>query len=143
MKTIKITFLGLSLFFLLGVAKADEPKNRVLLTMKFSITSFIDADARGICDGVSDIINENAKFTMMRGDQLISCTKKQIVDQLERLRGVQQNCITSYNVVEASEKYSLIKVIMKYPTFSRINYITMNECSEGWKITNVNSVFVK
>ncbi|MGI4021775.1 MAG: hypothetical protein ACRYFA_09735 [Janthinobacterium lividum] len=143
MKTIKVTFLALSLFFLLEVAKADEPKRHSVLTMKFSISSFIDADTRGICDGLSDIINDNAKFTMMRSGEMFSFTKKQIVKQMEYLRGVQQNCATSYNVVEASDKYALIKVAMKYPCFSRINYVTMNECSDGWKITNVSSIFIK
>ncbi|RYY07338.1 MAG: hypothetical protein EOP43_03555 [Sphingobacteriaceae bacterium] len=143
MKTVKVTFLALSLFCLLGVVKAEKPKNRTVFTMKFSISSFIDADTRGLCNGLANIINDNAKFTMMRGDQLISCNKKQIVNYLEKLRGIQQNCTTSYDVIEAADKYALIKVVMKYPAFTRFNYVTMNECSDGWKITNVNSIFVK
>jgi len=143
MKTIKITSLALSMILLFVNAKADKPKNRATLTMKFSITAFIDADARGICDGLTDIIANNAKFNMMRGDQMISFNKKEIINSMENLRGVQQNCTTKYNIVEAAGNYVLIKVEMKYPTFSRFNYVTMNECSDGWKITNVSSIFTK
>ncbi len=144
MKTLKITAIAFSLFLLLGNAKAGKPKNRTVFTMQFSISAFIDADARGIVgDGFADIIADNAKFSMMRGDQMLCFNKNEIVKSMENLRGIRQNCTTNYNVVETSDKYVLIKVEMKYPTFSRFNYITMNECSDGWKITNVSSIFVK
>lgn len=143
MKTLKLTSIFFSLFLLIGSAKADGPKKRALLTVKYSISSFIDADAHSNCDGLSGIISDNAKFSMMRGDQLLSFDKKQLIQHMESLRGVMQNCTTDYTVVEAHGNYSLIKVEMKYPTFSRINYVTMNECSDGWKITNVSSIFVK
>lgn len=145
MKTFKITFIALSLFLIIGNAKADRPKhkNHTTFTVHFSINAFIDADARGICDGLTDIIADNAKFSMMRGDQMLCFNKKEIIKSMENLRGVQQNCTTNYKVVETFDKYVLIKVEMKYPAFSRFNYITMNECSDGWKITNVSSIFVQ
>ncbi len=143
MKTIKITALALSLFLLLGTAKADKPKSHAAFTIKFSVNAFINADVHGACDGLTDIIADNAKFSLMRGDQMLCFNKKEMVKSMESLRGVQQNCTTNYNVVETFDKYVLIKVEMKYPTFSRFNYITMNECSDGWKITNVSSIFVK
>ncbi len=143
MKTFKIISIVLSLFISFGNAKADKPKNGITASMKFSITSFIDADARGNCYGLEDLIADNAKFTLMRGDKLLSFNKKEIINSMENLRGIHQNCTTNYAVVEASGNYALIKVEMKYPTFSRFNYITMNQCSDGWKITNVSSIFVK
>lgn len=145
MKTFKITTIALSLFLLFGNAKADKPKNKshAVFTMQFSINAFIDADARGVCNGLTDIIADNAKFSMMRGDQMFCFNKKEIVKSMENLHGVQQNCTTNYNVVETFDRYVLVKVEMKYPTFSRFNYITLNQCSDGWKITNVSSIFVK
>lgn len=145
MKTFKITFIALGLFLLFGDAKADKPKNKIhaSFTMQFSVTAFINADARGLCDGLNDIIADNAKFSMMRGDQMLCFNKKEIIKSMENLRGVQQNCTTNYNVVETFDKYVLFKVEMKYPNFSRFNYITLNLCSDGWKITNISSIFVK
>ncbi|MEX8547700.1 MAG: hypothetical protein V5804_08870 [Mucilaginibacter sp.] len=143
MKTFKITSIILSLFFLLGNAKADKPKHHTVFTMHFSVNAFIDADARGLCDGLTDIIADNAKFSIMRGDQMLCFNKKEIIKSMESLRGVQQNCTTNYKVVETFDRYVLVKVEMKYPTFSRFNYITLHQCSDGWKITNVSSIFVK
>jgi hypothetical protein len=143
MKTIKFSSVFLSVLLLIGVARADKPKNRSLLTMKFSINAFIDADTRGICDGLADIIDDYAKFNMIRSGQTWSFDKKQIVNQMLHLRGVKQNCTTTFNIMETYGNYALYKVEMRYPKFSRINYITMNECSEGWKITNVTSVFTE
>lgn len=142
MKTVKLTSLALSLFLLIGITKADKPKKHTSFTVKFSISTFIDADTHGNCVGLADVIADNAKFTMMRGNQLLSFNKKEIINSMEHLSGVQQNCTTTYQRVETQGSYVLIKVEMKYPTFSRFNYVTMNECSDGWKITNVSSIFV-
>ena len=142
MKTFKITSIALSLFLLLGNAKADKPKRHTVFTMPFSVNAFIDADARGLCDGLADIIADNAKFSVMRGDQMLCFNKKEIIKSMESLRGVQQNCTTNYKVIETFDRYVLVKVEMKYPTFSRFNYITLHQCSDGWKITNVSSIFV-
>lgn len=143
MKTIKFTSVILSLILLTGSAKADKPKSHAALSMKFSIDAFIDADARGICDGLTDIIADKATFGIMSGDKIFAATKKQVLSQMESLRGVQQNCTTNYAVLETREHYALVKVQMKYPVFTRVNYITMNECSDGWKIVNVTSIFIK
>ncbi len=144
MKTFKITVIVFGLFFLLGNAKADKPKskNHAVFTMQFSVNAFVDADARGICDGLTAIIADNAKFSMMCGDQMLCFNKKEIVKSMENLRNVQQNCTTNYNVVEIFDRYVLVKVEMKYPTFSRFNYTTLNQCSDGCKITNVSGIFV-
>ncbi|RYE10764.1 MAG: hypothetical protein EOP44_01665 [Sphingobacteriaceae bacterium] len=109
--------------------------------MKFCINAFIDADTRGLCDGLADIIADHAKFDMMCGNQMITVNKKQVINHMEHLRGVQQNCTSKYTVLETLDKFTLIKVEMQYPTFTRINYVTMNECREGWKVSNVTSVF--
>ncbi len=143
MKTLKFTSLILSLILLIGSAKADKPKTRAALTMKFSIDAFVDADAHGICNGLTAIIADKATFGIMSGDKIFAATKKQIINQMESLRGVQQNCTTNYVVLETHEHYTLVKVEMKYPIFTRVNYITMNECSDGWKIVNVTSIFTK
>lgn len=140
MKTLKlITIIGLLLLF--GTAKADKPKTHTAFTMQFSITAFIDADARGLCDGLSDIIADKAKFDILNGDQMLSFNKKQMLNHMENLRGIKQNCTTNYAVLETRNQYALIKVEMKYPLFTRINYVTMNECSDGWKIVTVTSIF--
>ena len=142
MKTFQVT---ITIIFLLlcNIAKADKPKRHAAFTMQFSISTFINADTRGKCYGLDDIIADNAKFDMMRGDQMITVTKKQLLNHMEVLRGIEQNCTTKYAVLETRGNYALIKVEMKYPEFSRINYVTMNDCSDGWKITNVTSVFTK
>lgn len=115
MKTIKFTSVILSLVLLIGIAKADKPKSRAALSMKFSIDAFIDADTRGICDGLTDIIADKAAFGIMSGDKIFAATKKQIINQMKSLRGVQQNCTTDYVVLETREHYALVKVEMKYP----------------------------
>ncbi len=143
MKTFKITFVALTLFLLIGNVKADKPKIHAYSNLKLSISTFIDADTRGICDGLTEIIDDNARFNAMHAGHVLSFNKKQMVNYMQSLEGVEQNCTTSYDVIEAHGNYVLVKVEMKYPTFSRFNYVTITECKGGWKIINVNSIFTK
>jgi len=143
MKTFKITFVVLTLFLLIGNVKADKPKIHAYSNLKLSISTFIDADAWGICDGLTETIDDNARFNTMHAGHVLSFNKKQMVNYMQSLEGVEQNCTTSYDVIEAHGNYVLVKVEMKYPILTRVNYITMNECSDGWKIVNVTSIFTK
>ncbi len=143
MKTIKTASIALSLFLLLGNAKADRPKIHAYSNMKFSVSTFINADVNGVVDGLADIIDDNAKFNTIHAGHVLSFNKKQMVNFMQTLEGIKLNCTSKYDIVEAHGYYVLIKVEMKFPTFSRFNYITLNENKDGWKITNVSSVYDK
>lgn len=141
MKTLKTIFIALLVTLTFTAAKANNPNIKERLTMRYAINIYVDAFTHGKSAGLFEIIDENAKFLHNRGQQVISFSKNQILQSLENEHNVEQNCTTIIKIVENNSNLVVYKVQMKYQNFSRTNYVTMTDTGNGWKITNVSSVF--
>jgi hypothetical protein len=139
MKTLKTTLIALLLTLTCNLTKADTPTEK--LTMRYAISAYVDAFAHGRFTGLAEVIDDSAKFSHTRGQQVISFSKNQILEGLKSQQNVEQNCTTTARIVENTPKLVVYKVQMKYQNFSRINYVTMADTGNGWKITNVSSTF--
>ncbi len=141
MKTLKTTLIALFVTLTFNIAKANNPNNNEKLTMRYAISAYVDAFVHGKTFGLAEIIDDSAKFSHNRGQQVISFSKNQILQSLADQENVEQNCATTTKIIESTAKLVVYKVQMKYQNFSRINYVTMTDTGNGWKITNVASVF--
>ena len=139
MKTLKTTLIALIITLTFTAVKANTPKEK--LTMRYAISAYVDAFSQGKCSGFADLIDDSAKFSHMRGNKVICFSKSQIVESLKNQQNVVQNCATTTNIVENTGNLVVYKVQMKYDHFTRVNYVTMTDTGNGWKITNVSSVF--
>lgn len=141
MKTLKTILIALFITLTYNVSKASIPNINEKLTMHYAITTYVNAFTHGKTSGLANIIDDNAKFSHNRGEKIISFNKNQILEGLANQENIEQNCTTTTKVVENNTNLVLYKVQMKYQNFSRINYVTMTDTGNGWKITNVSSVF--
>ena len=140
MKTLKSIILGLALLIVCGVAKAAD--NAAFSYSKtHAIDTYVDAMTRGELNGLNDVLDQSVKFSMLKGKNVISFTKKEMVDFLQSNKNVEQTCTTSTSVVESNDDISVVKVDMQFDGFVRTNYVTLTNTGNGWKITNVYSVF--
>jgi hypothetical protein len=139
MKTLKTTLIALLLTLTYNLTKADTPTEK--LTMRYAISAYVDAFTHGRSAGLAEVIDDSAKFYHTRGQQVISFSKSQIIESLKSQQDVEQNCTTTARIVENTPKLVVYKVQMKYQNFARINYVTMTDTGNGWKITNVSSTF--
>jgi hypothetical protein len=140
MKNLKSIVLGLSLLVICGFAKADGTYEGTL-TKTHDINTYIDAMTRGKLQGLSDVLDQSAKFTILRGKDLTSFTKKQMLEFLQVNKNVEQTCTTNTSIVESNDDMTVVKVDMAFEGFVRSNYVTLANTGNGWKITNVYSVF--
>ncbi len=142
MKTLKTIALALILVVTFGAAKANTttPENE-LLTVNHAISTYVNAMAHGQVSDLSAVIDANAKFTMLRGKKMLSFTKSEILGSIQENENVDQDCVTTTTVRESNSDLTVVKVDMKYAGFTRTNYVTLANTTDGWKITNVYSVF--
>lgn len=140
MKTLKSIILGLALIAVCGVATAKNTTDNNL-TPNHAINTYVDAMTRGKLQGLGDVLDKSASFSLVRGKAVFSCGKKEMIDYFQSLKNVEQICTTSTSVIESGEDLAIVKVDMKYDTFVRSNYVTVAKTPEGWKITNVYSTF--
>ncbi|QBQ41704.1 hypothetical protein E2P86_11310 [Sphingobacterium psychroaquaticum] len=69
--------------------------------------------------------------------------KKQYTDFLKANKGLQYNCETTHEIMDESGTACVAKAIMKFEKFTRIDYITLNHCEDGWKVSKVVTTYSK
>lgn len=141
MKTLKLIALSLSLIIAFGSAEAKQQESKSKLTTNFTMQTYVDAIQHGRLKGLSAVIDDNAKFTMQRGDKLITLTKNEILNALKKQENIEQNCVVSQTLIQSLPNQMIVQVDMKYDNFTRINYVTLSESNSGWKVTQVSSTF--
>ena len=140
MKTLKTIMLGLAMLAFCGAVKANTNDDGKL-TKNYAINTYVDAMTRGKLNGFNEVLDKSAAFNMVRGKKVLSFDKKQMLEYLQANKNTEQQCTTSTSVVESNTSIAIVKVDMKYENFTRSNYITIAHTGNGWKITNVYSVF--
>ncbi|CAM3984977.1 nuclear transport factor 2 family protein [Mucilaginibacter galii] len=140
MKTLKSLFLGLALLVVTNVVKADEPTAAVI-TRNQAITTYVNAMTMGNNAGLNEVVDQSAKFSILRGKNVISFDKAELMKFANQNQNVKQACTTTTTEIESNADMSVVKVDMKFENFTRTNYVTMANTESGWKITNVYSVF--
>jgi hypothetical protein len=141
MKTLKTMMLGLAMLAFCGAVTA-HPAGDGKLTKNYAINTYIDAMTRGNLHGFNDVLDKSATFNMVRGKQVLSFGKNQMLDYLQTNKNTELQCTTNTSVVESNAGIAIVKVDMKFDNFTRSNYVTIAHTANGWKITNVYSVFV-
>ncbi len=121
-------------------SKDDEAKGSKS-TMNFAVQTYIDAVTQGKLKGLGDVLDNDVKFTINQGEKIVNFNRSEMLNSLKGSENLQQNCKTEYSTVEQNDNQSIVKVIMTYDVFTKISYVTIAHTNNGWKITNVSSVF--
>ena len=141
MKTLKTLLAATLMVFSLGSFANEEPKNQKL-SMDHALRTYIDAIASGKMKGFAEILDNDVKFTVTRGEKIVNYSRSEMLNSLKTSENINQNCAVDHSFVEQGATQAIVKVVMKYEAFSRVNYVTMSQTSKGWKITNVSTVFI-
>lgn len=141
MKTLKSIVLGVALLVSANIVKADEPVVAAAKTKANAITAYVNTVTLGQSADLADAVENNAKFSILRGEDVLSFNKAEMLKFANENKDVRQDCKTSVTEMENNDDMSIVKVDMDFGTFTRTNYVTVANTGEGWKITNVYSVF--
>lgn len=133
--------LSVMLLAVCASVKADGKPGNDRLTTTHAIHTYIAAMTMGKLQGFNEVLDQNVKFNLLRGSKLYSFDKNEILNDLKGNANLEQDCTVSTSVVESNNELTVVKVDMKYPGFVRSNYVSMVNTGNGWKITNVYSVF--
>jgi hypothetical protein len=111
------------------------------LEMNDALKSRVDTVAHGKIKGLAEVIDQDVKFTTTRRIENIHYNKTQILISLKKNKNVEQNCVTEYSLIESNATLTVVKLVMKYESFSKVTYLSMENSTKGWKITNLPSSF--
>ena len=142
MKTLKSIILGLALLVVCGSVQANTPTlERDNLTKTYAVNTYVNAMTRGKLDGFNEVLDKSVKFSMLRGKNMLTFDKKEMLTYMKKDKNLSLACTTSTSVVESNADVAVVRVDMQFDGFVRSNYLTVANTTEGWKITNVYSVF--
>jgi hypothetical protein len=142
MKTLKSLALGVCLFLACTVAKANKISNDdKLASPYFALNTYVDAVGHGKTADLEQVLDKTAKFSMLRGKNLISFDKNDMINFTKENANLEQACTINTSIVNTNADVTVARVDMKYDGFVRSNYVTLTNTGNGWKITNVYSVF--
>lgn len=140
MKTLQTLTAAFLIVFSMSAFAAGEPNSK-RFNMNYAVQTYIDAMTKGDVKELPALLDANVKFSCTRANTVTTHSKSQIVKSLKNIQDIKQNCETSYKVLEYNKAQALVKVSMKYQDFIKVNYVTMENSADGWKITNVTSTF--
>ena len=141
MKLIKPIMSLLIILMVSGVVKANKKGDEGMLTKIHAINTYLDAVTRGKMEGLTEVIDPTAKFSVLQHKQLVSYNKKEMMDYLSKIKNIEYDCTSTTSLVENNTDIAVVKVDMQFKNFVRSNYVTIANTGNGWKIINVYSVF--
>ena len=142
MKTLKALIVLALLPIQFAAAKSTHKQDDGMFTRTHAIDTYIDAVTRGRLQGFDDVLDSSVKFTMLISkNRLKSCDKKEMLNFLNKLGHVDENCTTSTAIIQTTPDMVVARVDMRFETFIRSNYVSIANTHKGWKIINVYSVF--
>ncbi len=105
------------------------------------VDAYINSTVKGDVEHVDDLFGKNftQKFNTEYNQAPLS--RESFIKQIKDQEGITFNCDADYQLVEKEGKYSLAKVTLNFANFKRTDYLTMIQDNNGWKITEVNSVY--
>ncbi|MFD1768669.1 nuclear transport factor 2 family protein [Sphingobacterium suaedae] len=103
------------------------------------IETYLAATTFGSIDFNNFLFTTDFEYTnSANGDRF---NKLQYTDFLKAHKGIRYDCTTSYEILDQTGKACMAKVTMKFNTFTRIDYITLNNTAEGWKVNKVATTY--
>lgn len=140
MKTLQTLTAALLIVCSMSAFAAGGPNSK-RFNMNYAVQTYINAMANGDTKELPALLDADVKFTCTRANTVMTQRKSDIIKSLKAMEDVKQNCETTYKVLEQNKAQALVKVDMKYADFTKVNYLMIENSSDGWKIKSVTSTF--
>lgn len=138
MKTLKKSILTFSfLFAACFLVKAELP-NKAEKNANDVLVKYIENTTTGQIHDFKELLGDDFKQYIDCDKKPLNYNKKQFMNYLKSSKNVIFNCQTEYSLVEETNDFVIAKVDMKFPTFTKTNFVTLSNTKDGWKISNIS-----
>ncbi|MFD1772294.1 nuclear transport factor 2 family protein [Sphingobacterium suaedae] len=99
------------------------------------ITTYLEATTLGSVDMNKFLFSEDFEYrNTANGDTF---GKKEYTKFLKAHKGITFDCETAYEILDQSGQACVAKATMKFANFTRVDYITLDQTEDGWKVSKV------
>lgn len=110
----------------------DVNVNKIALT-------YVDAITLGNTEFNKHLFASDFEYRNSASDQVAS--RSEYLAFLKANKGLKYNCETTYEILDQAGNTSVAKAIMKFEKFTRVDYITMVQSVDGWKVNKVVTTY--
>lgn len=136
--TIAAAIIMITSFTAFATNNSNPAKN---FTSSKIMGSYVESTTLGTVDLNNYLFADNFQYQNVANGHTFN--KKEYTKFLEKNKGLQYNCETSYQILDENDKACFAKTTMKFKNFTRIDYVTLNHTKEGWKISEVVTSYEK
>lgn len=133
--TFAITLLFSALSpFILG---ADKPKPILFAKAEMAIQHYIAATQQGETDDLEHLFTEQLRISTPDNTDGKSFDRSALIKYLKENQGNKLDVISEFTILENHSHYSVAQVRTTFDHFLRLDYLTLQNGKNGWKISNI------
>ncbi|WP_239018561.1 nuclear transport factor 2 family protein [Sphingobacterium corticibacterium] len=103
------------------------------------IGSYVDAVTVGSIDLNKFLFADDFQYSNVNNNDRVG--KKEYIKFLKANKGNKYDCKSSYEVLSQDGKVCVAKATMAFDNFTRVDYITLNQGKDGWKVSKVETTY--
>ncbi|EEI93137.1 hypothetical protein HMPREF0765_1274 [Sphingobacterium spiritivorum ATCC 33300] len=121
-------------------AFASENTNLVKTNSVSTVKSFLEATTLGNLNFNNQLFAKDFEYyTASKPNEKFN--KNQYTEFLKNTKGLQYDCITSYQVLDENSDICVAKATMAFKNFTRVDYITLTRSQDVWKVSKVVTTY--
>lgn len=101
---------------------------------------YVEALTTGNIEYNKHLFTSDFEYRNTANNEVVSRSK--YINFLKENKGLKYNCITSYDILDQTGNTSVAKATMKFDHFTRVDYITMQQSQDGWKVSKVVTTYL-
>ena len=109
--------------------------------INITLNQYTAAVAHGKVDHLNKLFSEQFNQRYTNGKKNSTFSKEQMLGFLKAHKNIQQQCETDYSIVDENKGVAVAKVVMRYETGKRVDYVTVAQNENGYQITQVITAF--
>lgn len=141
MKTSIKLFVTAMLFVATTAFAKAETRTINKIATESTIDQYIQIVANGNTKNLQTVFSDQFIQQINNKGKISTHNKAQVVRFLKGQQNIKQNCDTAYTIIEQNDDGAIAKVEMIYDGFTKVDYVTLSNEGNRWKVSNVMSTY--
>ncbi|WDF68651.1 nuclear transport factor 2 family protein [Sphingobacterium oryzagri] len=134
--TIAAAIIMISSFSSFAAEKTNPLKN---VESAKIINTYLEATTLGSIELNKFLFADDFQYSNSANNDTFN--KREYSNFLKAHKGVNFDCKTSYEILDQSGKACMAKATMVFENFTRVDYITLSQDQDGWKVSKVVTTY--
>lgn len=135
-KTIAIAVIALVATVFYAHAESKPYKE---LNSKEVVMNYVGASMLGSSEYTKEIFAEDFEYSNTANNDKFG--KKEYVNYLKSVKDIKYNSTQTIEIIDQAGSTTISKITMDFGSFKRVDYITLIQSVEGWKINKVVTTY--